>query len=158
MASISAQVWRNITKNNKNANFKKTGPPATKPFTRPWPPWYLIPSIDETAMNAHLWITIVGPWLDFRRVAIEHDQFIWSYGKKQCWLKPTYTFNLHLLKMGIFSRGPQKVHQGLRSCSRLLFYFIQYNFDTSEYLKRGSACMRKSRKRASVDMDKSLPE
>ena len=35
LASISAQVWRNITKITKNADFKKTGPPAAHPFTDP---------------------------------------------------------------------------------------------------------------------------
>ena len=40
LASISAQVWRNITKNTKNADFKKTVPPAGPPFTvPPCPPW-----------------------------------------------------------------------------------------------------------------------
>ena len=34
LASISAQVWRNITKNTKNADFKKTGPLAVPPITR----------------------------------------------------------------------------------------------------------------------------
>ena len=31
LASISAQVWRNITKNTKNADFKKPEPPAAPP-------------------------------------------------------------------------------------------------------------------------------
>ena len=31
LASTSAQVWRNITKNTKNADLKKTGPPAAPP-------------------------------------------------------------------------------------------------------------------------------
>ena len=39
LASISAQVWRNITKNTKNADFKKTGPPAAPVYSPPCPPW-----------------------------------------------------------------------------------------------------------------------
>ena len=35
LASISAQVRRNITKITRNVDFKKTDPPATNPFTRP---------------------------------------------------------------------------------------------------------------------------
>ena len=38
VGSVSAEVWRNITKNSKNADFKKTGPqlpPITHP---PWTP------------------------------------------------------------------------------------------------------------------------
>ena len=31
MASISAQVWSNIIKNTKNADFKKTAPPPAAP-------------------------------------------------------------------------------------------------------------------------------
>ena len=39
LASISVQVWRNITKNTKNADFKKTGPPAGPVYCPSWPPW-----------------------------------------------------------------------------------------------------------------------
>ena len=38
LASILAQVSRNITKYNMNAEFKKTVPPEYLP---PWPPWPL---------------------------------------------------------------------------------------------------------------------
>ena len=44
LASILAQVWRIITKNTKNADFKKTGPPAGPQFTvPPVPPVPLVP-------------------------------------------------------------------------------------------------------------------
>ena len=33
LASILAQVWRDITENTKNADFKKTGPPSCPPIT-----------------------------------------------------------------------------------------------------------------------------
>ena len=39
LACISAQVWRNIAKNTKNADFKNTGPPADPRLLAPWPPW-----------------------------------------------------------------------------------------------------------------------
>ena len=41
LASITAQVWRNITKIAKNVDFKKTGPPSCRPpdYYPPWPPW-----------------------------------------------------------------------------------------------------------------------
>ena len=39
LASISAQIWRNITKIAKNADFKKTGPPAGPAYCPPCPPW-----------------------------------------------------------------------------------------------------------------------
>ena len=35
LASISAQVWRNIIKNTKNADFKKTAPPAAPQLLAP---------------------------------------------------------------------------------------------------------------------------
>ena len=38
LTSISAQVWRNITKNTKNADFKKTGPPAAPRLLAPLSP------------------------------------------------------------------------------------------------------------------------
>ena len=40
LASILAQVSRNITKYNMNAEFKKTVPPTVPPeYSPPWPPW-----------------------------------------------------------------------------------------------------------------------
>ena len=40
LASISAQIWRNITKSTKNLDFKKTVPLVAPPFTHPpGPPW-----------------------------------------------------------------------------------------------------------------------
>ena len=56
--------------------------------------------------------------------------------------------------MSIFKRGTQKVREGLVSCSRLMFYFLQYNFDISEKLKR----MRKSKNGQAQTLDKCVPE
>ena len=39
LASILDQVWRNITKNTKKADFKKIGPPVATNYSSPWPPW-----------------------------------------------------------------------------------------------------------------------
>ena len=39
LASILDQVWRNITKNTKKADFKKIGPPVATNYFSPWPPW-----------------------------------------------------------------------------------------------------------------------
>ena len=39
LASISAQVWRNITKNTKNVDVLKTGPPAGPVYCLPCLPW-----------------------------------------------------------------------------------------------------------------------
>ena len=38
LASISAQIWRNITKSTKNLDFKKNCPPCCPPFTCPLAP------------------------------------------------------------------------------------------------------------------------
>ena len=39
VSSISAQVWRNISKNTKNSDFGKNGLPAAPLYLPPWPPW-----------------------------------------------------------------------------------------------------------------------
>ena len=59
--------------------------------------------------------------------------------------------------MSIFKRGTQKVREGLVSCSRLMFYFLQYNFDISEKIEVGVR-MRKSKNGQAQTLDKCVPE
>ena len=83
LASISAQVWKNITKNTKNADFKKTGPHSCPSHYSPaWPPgeskhflggfWHLsklkfeeippkIPRMYILRKLSHLWPTFTLP-------------------------------------------------------------------------------------------------
>ena len=71
LASISAQVLRNITKNSKNADFKKSSPSAAPNYWPPWPPWG---SKKILGSFWHLFMSNPSHWAQNIR---QNDQF-WS--------------------------------------------------------------------------------